>query len=196
MENLLTSISESISDDATITTNSVNFHHSFNTGGTVTIQKGKLSIDVSFYANLYESQLRNTVDFEEFEITDYLNVTLGGIPIDNIDVFLASLRRDGMTTIANKLTLSDIDIKIEISKKLEEDKVFKAVFGKKTIVLSRFTNTEKENYYVQYAIDNYSSELFNLYNFSRFKVELRDPETDLILGSRIPTIQELNAKLV
>ena len=195
MKNILETLVSTIKDDSKeIETSDVKFNHSMSTGGSMTLIKGGLKMDIHYYTNIYLTSMEGVASLDDYDITDYTNVSIGGLPVDNLSAFLGSLRSNGMATVANKIEITQEEMLIAISKEIEKTKVFKLMYGKNAILTSSFTDAELTNYYIHYLIKNYNPELFESYYFTRFKIE---EENELkVKVKRIPTIEELTAQIV
>lgn len=195
MKNILETLVSTIKEDSKeVETSAVNFNHSMSTGGSMTLTKGGLKMDIHYYTNIYLTSMEGVAGLDDYDITDYTNVSIGGLPVDNLSAFLGSLRSNGMATVANKIEITQEEMLIAISKEIEKTKVFKLIYGKNAILTSSFTTTELTNYYIHYLIKNYNPELFESYYFTRFKIE---EENELkVKVKRIPTIEELTAQIV
>jgi len=140
---------------------------SLNAGGYLTITKGIISMDITYWANVYKSIYPGCISVDDSD-WDTLNVYISGVKIDSISKFNEGLTNMGLTSISNNLKISDDEIRQEIDKALDKSKIVKAVFDDfKLFDLMPFD--ERKKLVLDYSIENYekcSPYTLNKYGFS------------------------------
>lgn len=153
--------------------------------GTIDLTKGALSMTINFYAKLYKSRYENYISLDDWDINETNNITFNGAPIDNIDMLKTSLINSGLSTLAHGLDIDNDIIKRQISQQIEQSGPFKALYGKKALMLDRLSDKELKLVRLYYAIQNYDEKKLASYEISMFLVY--DEEG----GKREPSYGEL-----
>lgn len=153
--------------------------------GAIDLTKGALSMTINFYARLYKSRYDNYISLDDWDINETNNITFNGAPIDNINMLKTSLINSGLSTLASGLDIDNDVIKRQISKQIEQSTLFKALYGKKALMLDRLSDKELKVVRLYYAIQNYDDKKLAGYELGMFLVD--DEEG----GKREPSYKEL-----
>ena len=147
--------------------------------GTIDLYKGALSMTINFYARLYKSRYENYVSLDDWDINETNNIKFNGAPIDNIDMLKNSLINSGLSTLASGLDIDNDAIKIQIANQIEQSSLFKALYGKKALMLDRLSEEEIKVIRLEFAIKNYDNKSLANYELGMFSVIKED-------GERVP----------
>jgi len=137
---------------------------SLRAGGYLTINKGLVSINISYWADVYESQYPGyvSIDDVDYNIDD---TTIGGVKVDSLSKFNEGLGNMGLTSIVENLKISDDDIKNEIDKSIVASSSFKGVYkGFKSF--DSLSYEEKKKIVLDFSIENYDKA--NPYTLNKF----------------------------
>lgn len=152
---------------------------SLNAGGYLTITKGIISMDITYWANLYKSIYPDCISVDDSD-WDTLDVYISGVKIDSISKFNEGLTNMGLTSISNNLKISDDEIRQEIYKALDKSKIVRAVFDDLKL-FDLMTFDERKKVVLDYSIANY--EKCNAYNLNKYGLS-ESPNTK-------PSLEEL-----
>ena len=147
--------------------------------GTIDLSKGALSMTINFYARLYKSRYENYVSLDDWDINETNNIKFNGAPIDNIDMLKSSLINSGLSTLASGLDVDNDAIKIQIANQIEQSSLFKALYGKKALMLDRLSEEEIKVIRLEFAIKNYDNKSLANYELGMFSVVNEE-------GERVP----------
>lgn len=147
--------------------------------GTIDLNKGALSMTINFYAKLYKSRYENYVSLDDWDINETNNITFNGAPIDNINMLKTSLINSGLSTLASGLNIENDIFKVQIANQIEQSTPFKALYGKKALMLDKLSDDELNIIRLKFAIDNYDNKPMANYELGMFSVN--DEE-----GNKIP----------
>jgi hypothetical protein len=154
-------------NNATVTSVVTQENCTLRAGGYITITKGLMSINISYWADIYKSIYFGYVSVDDRD-WDTLETSIGGVKIDSLSKFNEGLGNMGLTSVTNTLKISDDEIRDEINKAIESSKVFKSVF-KGLKLFDSVSFEEKKNAVLNYSILNYdkcSAYALNQYGFS------------------------------
>jgi hypothetical protein len=157
--------------------------------GAIDITKGALTMTIHFYARVYKMKYDNCIALDDWDISDTLDISFGGMPIDNLSLLRTTMISSGLTTVANGLDISNDDHKREICIQLEQYKMFKDIFGKKARLFPLLSKEEKTQAALKFAIDNYDKMTIGISDIQDFLVI--DEEGNKVL----PTIEQLTNQL-
>jgi hypothetical protein len=134
---------------------STNIKEDFNirAGGTMTIVKGIVSLEISWWADVYKSNYPGYVYVEDCDY-DERDTFINGIKIDSMSKFNEGLTNMGLSSISKNLQISGDEIKNEILKVFRDSKAYKQVYGNFQL-FDLLTNEEKREVVLGYAIANY-----------------------------------------
>jgi hypothetical protein len=137
---------------------------SLRAGGYLTINKGLVSINISYWADVYESQYPGYVSIDnlDYSISD---TTIGGVKVDSLSKFNEGLGNMGLTSIVENLKISDDDIRNEIDKSILASNSFKGVH-KGLKLFESLTYEEKKKVILDFSIENYDKA--NPYSLNKF----------------------------
>jgi hypothetical protein len=180
MKNIL----ESLVNNGTEVTSIVKgeLHSSIDVGGVVTITKGNLSMEVSFYTRLLKDY--GEVVTEDLEIQEESNFKLGDLKIDNLLKLKVTLVNSGLSSVAKNLEISDEEKNTEIYKAIQNSSKFKNFYGKKAVLIDTLSDKEIEIIKVNWLINNYDTLSPNHYKFRNYtikeevKEEVVEPSTE------------------
>ena len=127
---------------------------SLRAGGYLTINKGLVSINISYWADAYNSpQYPGYVSIDDLDYT-INDTTIGGVKVDSLSKFNEGLGNMGLTSIVENLKISEDDIRNQINKSIEESNSFKVVF-KGLKLFDSLTYEEKKKVVLDFSIENY-----------------------------------------
>ncbi len=134
---------------------SANIKEDFNirAGGTMTIVKGIVSLNISWWADVYKSQYPGYVSVEDHDY-DECDTFINGIKIDSMSKFNEGLTNMGLSSISQNLKISTEEVRDQILKVVKDSKAYKQVYGHCQL-LNLLTIEEKREVVLGYAIANY-----------------------------------------
>jgi hypothetical protein len=134
---------------------STNIKEDFNirAGGTMTIVKGILSLDISWWADVYKSNYPGYVSVDDHDYEES-NTFINGIKIDSMSKFNEGLTNMGLSSISQNLKISTEEVRDQILKVVKDSKAYKQVYGNSQL-LNLLTIEEKRELVLGYAIANY-----------------------------------------
>jgi hypothetical protein len=127
----------------------------FDFSGTIKIERGCFSMQISFYSKFYETKHKGIVLIDDWDVHDSHDYNLNGLPIDNITSFKAKLNEWGVGSIGNKLQFSNAEEKRAISMAMLEDENLKKLFGKKFKIWDLLSIDEQKLLDLQYVVANF-----------------------------------------
>lgn len=139
-------------------------------GGYITINKGVVSMNISYWANLYKSSYPECIHIDDCD-WDTLDVFVSGVKIDSLTKFNDGLNNMGLSSIAKGLQISDDEIRNEIDKSIEENNIVKTVFPSMKL-FERLSLDEKKMKILDFSILSYekaSPYTLNKYGLSESK---------------------------
>lgn len=166
-------------NNAEVTSVSSKESASLNLGGYLTITKGIISMDISYWCNLYASMYPDCISVDDSD-WDGMGVSIGGVKIDSISKFNEGLTNMGLSSVSDNLKISDDEIRKEIYKAVGKSKMVKAVFGNSKL-FDLMTFDEKKKVVLDYSIKNY--EKCNPYTLNQYGLS-ESPNTK-------PSLEEL-----
>jgi hypothetical protein len=151
-------------NNATVTSVVTQENSSLNAGGYITITKGLMSIDITYWGSVYKSIYPGFASVDDVD-WDTLETRIGGVKIDSLSKFNEGLGNMGLTSVSNNLKISDEEIRDEIYKAMGESKAFDNVFkGLKLFDSAPFE--ERKEAVLEYSILNY--EKCSVYTLSKY----------------------------
>ena len=181
MENFLSNFAN---ENAEVTSSNAKLSATPEFFGTIDVCKGALKMTINFYARVYRMRYDNCIALDDWDINETSHISLGGMPINNLNLLITTMVNSGLTTAAKGLDISNEDNKREICIQLEQFKTFKDVFGKKARMFHTLSNEEKSKIKLKFAIDNYDK-------MTTSSDELKDFLNMTSEGNVVPTIEEL-----
>jgi hypothetical protein len=123
--------------------------------GYLTITKGVISIEVSYWAKTYAGFLGNLIKVDDID-WDTQASYISGVKIDSISKFNEGLKNMGLSTISTSLEISREEITNEVYKSISNSKIFKQVY-KDAKLFESLSYDDARNALLNYAISNYES---------------------------------------
>ena len=130
---------------------------SFEFGGEVKIERGAFSMEINFYAKLYETKHKGIISLDDWDVNDTYCHNLNGLPIDNISAFQQKLNEWGLGSVSNKLQFSTQEQRQAICMAIQQSDDVKRVFGKKVKVWDLLSVDEQKLLELQYIVENFKS---------------------------------------
>jgi hypothetical protein len=127
----------------------------FEFSGCVKLERGNFSMQVSFYAKVYETKHKGIIGIDDWDVHDTHDYNLNGLPIDNLSAFKSKLNEWGLSGVSHKLQFSSEEEKRAIGMVMLEDENLKKIFGKKFKVWSLLSVDEQKLLDLQYVIANF-----------------------------------------
>ena len=129
--------------------------------GKFTMKRGNFSIDLDYYARLYEktigTETQIVISIDDWDIQDRRNAMLGDLPIDDVGSLQTQLRNSGLSTLANKIGFNSDEEKQELFEVIKNHKYFKLIFGKKAILWDLLSKDEQKLMELKYVCENYET---------------------------------------
>lgn len=123
--------------------------------GRFTIERGNFKQEFSYWARTYEKfGVLAKVDEYEYETQSTM---LGDLPIDNLGKLIQTLNDSGLSTLAKGLGFSQEDIATAMYTHIQNHKYFKAVYGKKVVLLDLLSAKEQEEETLAHVLNNYDT---------------------------------------
>jgi len=140
-------------NNAEVTSTNIKEDFNIRAGGTMTIVKGIVSLEISWWADVYKSKYPGYVCVEDCDY-DEANTFINGIKIDSISKFNEGLTNMGLSSISQNLRISTEEVKNQIIKVVKDSKAYKQVYGNSQL-LNLLTKEEEREVVLGYAIANY-----------------------------------------
>jgi len=125
--------------------------------GSIKIERGNFSMDIHFYAKVYETKHKGIVMIEDWDVHDEDNYNLNGLPIDSLSAFKSKLTDWGFSGIGKKLEFTNEEQKRAIAMAMVESEELKKIYGKKFNVLNLLSVDEQMLLDLNYVIDNFKN---------------------------------------
>lgn len=129
----------------------------FDFSGTIKIERGCFSMQISFYSKVYETKHKGIVSIDDWDVHDSHDYNLNGLPIDNLSAFKSKLTEWGVGSIGNKLQFSSAEEKQAIGMAMLDDENLKKLFGKKFKIWDLLSTDEQKLLDLQYVVANYKA---------------------------------------
>jgi hypothetical protein len=143
-------------NNAKVTSTIHSYNDGLRAGGSITITKGSISIDISYWADVYKNGLVDgyiTIDDYDWNLG---STYISGVEIDSLSSFTKALKDMGLSTVSQSLQISNDEIRPEIFKAIESSDSVKNVF-KGYKVWNLLNDEQKKNVVLNFAIDNYDT---------------------------------------
>jgi len=168
--------------------------------GKFTMKRGNFSIDLTYYARLYEKSLNDktkiVIAIDDWEIQDSTNAMLGDLPIDNVGSLHSQLQNSGLSTLANKIGFNSDEEKQALCEVIKNHKYFKVIFGKNAILWESLTKDEQKLMELKYVCENYETcGDFYKKEIGAFYGINKDPNDENNYDIVIPTLEICQQKL-
>lgn len=157
--------------------------------GRFSMERGNFKQEFSYWARTYE-KFGNFAKIDDYE-TEQEKCTLGELPIDSLSKLVQTLNDSGLTTLGNSLGFTNEEITSAMRHHIQEHKIFKAVYGKKSELWDLLTKEEQQAEILVYTINNYDT-CGDWYK-RQCDVVVLDEEGNAIPNA-IPTIEQLKEK--
>jgi len=170
--------------------------------GKFTMKRGNFSIDLDYYARLYERGLNDktkiVIAIDDWDIQDKTNAMLGDLPIDNgkVSSLQNELKNIGLSTLANKIGFNDDEEKQALCEVIKNHKYFKLIFGKNAILWESLTKDEQKLMELKYVCENYETcgEYYKKEVGAFYGID-KDPNDENNYDKVIPTLEVCQQKL-
>lgn len=168
--------------------------------GKFTMKRGNFSIDLYYYARLYERTINNktqiAIAIDDWEIQDRTNAMLGDLPIDNVSSLQNELKNIGLSTLANKIGFNDDEEKQALYEVIKNHKYFKLIYGKNAILWESLTKDEQKLMELKYVCENYETcgEYYKKEVGAFYGID-KDPKDENNYDKVIPSLEVCQAKL-
>jgi hypothetical protein len=140
-------------NNAEVSTTNIKESFNIRAGGTMTIVKGIVSLEISWWADVYRSNYPGYVSVDDHDY-DERDTFINGIKIDSISKFNEGLTNMGLSSISKHLQISREEVKNQILKVVKESKAYKQVYGNCQL-FDLLTSKEKREVVLGDAIANY-----------------------------------------
>jgi hypothetical protein len=125
--------------------------------GSIKIERGNFSMDIHFYAKVYETKHKGIVMIDDWDVHESDNYNLNGLPIDSLSSFKTKLTEWGFGGIGKKLEFTHEEQKRAIAMAMVESEELKKIYGKKFNVLNLLSVDEQMLLDLNYIIDNFDT---------------------------------------
>lgn len=122
-------------------------------GGHITVSKGIISINITFWADVYNSSYPGYTYIDDCD-WDFCDTFVSGVKVDSISKFSEGLKTMGLSSISESLNISEKDIREQIIKCIANSKKHKSVYGNLQL-FDALTAEAKREVVLNYSIANY-----------------------------------------
>ena len=166
---------------------------SFEFSGEIKIERGAFSMEINFYAKIYETKHKGIISVDDWDVNDSCSHNLNGLPIDNISAFQQKLNEWGLGSVAYKLQFSTQEQRQAICMAIQQSDNVKQVFGKKVKLWDLLSIDEQKLLDLQYIVENFKSCGDNLKNeVAKYYKIGEQPQTTLTLDQFQEKLAELS----
>lgn len=140
-------------NNANVSSSNIKDESTLRAGGKMTINKGMISMDINYWADVYKSRYIGFASVDDMDF-EQGNTYINGIKIDSISKFNDGLNNMGLSSISEQLKITNDEIRNEIYKAINDSYSFKYVYPN----LELFESLDKEkqkDVILDYAIGNY-----------------------------------------
>jgi hypothetical protein len=136
-------------------------------GGTLVVTKGILSLEVNYWARVYESNSYSKCLHTDNLDWDYDNYYINGVKIDSISKFNEGLNNMGLSSVSKLMEIEQKEIKTEVLKVLFIDENISKVFDG-MVFFDSLSNEEQKQLFIDYAISNYDK--LGIYEMKKYGI--------------------------
>ena len=151
MKNLFEGLANQNNAQATYV--AVEDHSGLRVGELIKITKGIVSIDLSYWGEVWPSKYEGYVALDDWDY-DVRNTYISGVKIDSISKFNDALSNMGLSTVSQSLQISDEDLKNQVHLAVANNASVKKFYDGK-IMFTSLSHDEKRKIVLDYAIKNY-----------------------------------------
>lgn len=169
----------------------VSAYLSFNFDGCIKLERGVFSLQISFYAKIYETKHKGVISIDDWDVHDTSDYMFDGLAT-NITKLREQITQWGFESVCEKLKFTSAEEKTAIAMAMLEDETLKKVFGKKFKVWDLLSVDEQKLLELQYVVENFKGCGDHLKN----EVAKHYKIGELVgVSPKIPTLEEYQAKL-
>jgi hypothetical protein len=125
--------------------------------GSIKIERGNFSMDIHFYAKVYETKHKEIVMIDDWDVHDEDNYNLNGLPIDSLSSFKAKLTDWGFSGIGKKLEFTNEENKRAIAMAMLESEELKKIYGKNFKVWNLLSVDEQMLLDLNFVVENFNT---------------------------------------
>ena len=125
--------------------------------GSIKIERGNFSMDIHFYAKVYETKHKGIVSIDDWDVHDEDNYNLNGLPIDNLSSFKAKLTEWGFGNVGKKLEFTNEENKRAIAMAMIESEELKKIYGKNFKVWNLLSVDEQMLLDLNFVVENFNT---------------------------------------
>lgn len=140
-------------NNANVSSSNVVDNFSIRAGGGMTITKGIVSVEITYWADVYKSHYPGYTSIDDLDY-DEANTYISGVKIDSISKFNEGLNNMGLSSISNQIKINSNDIKNEIYKAVQSSEAHKVIFPNLEL-FDLLSNEKQREVVLDYAIGNY-----------------------------------------
>lgn len=156
MENFLTQFTNEMKE-VTQTNSEIKVSPEFY--GSIDIAKGALTMTIDFYARVYQVYNKDTnmYKLDDWDAQAIRDIKFNDIIVDDLTKLTKSMEDSGLSTLANNIKVTDSDLKVQIAIAIQNNTIFKDIFGKKAIMVDNLSETEQKRLKLEWLIANYDN---------------------------------------
>lgn len=123
----------------------------------VKLTKGSLQAEFNVWADIINSKYQGYITAEDIEYDTNSHYTLGGMKVDSIYDFRETLKKGGLSTVAESLQFTSAEICNAFYEAIQEDKKIMNFFGKGLKVLELVSKEERTKLELDFVIARYDT---------------------------------------
>lgn len=141
-------------NNANVSSTNVKDNFSLRAGGSMTITKGIISREISYWADVYKSHYPGYASIDDLDY-DENNTYINGIKIDSMSKFNEGLANMGLSSVSEGLQITSDEIKNEIYKAVKNSDAYKVVFPDLEL-FDLLSKDEQRQVVLDYVINDYA----------------------------------------
>jgi hypothetical protein len=166
----------------------VSAYLSFNFDGCIKLERGVFSLQISFYARIYETKHKGVIGIDDWDVHDTSDYMFDGLGT-NITKLKEQIANWSFESVIKKLDFTNEEQKRAICMAMLEDETLKKVFGKKFKVWELLSVDEQKLLDLQLVVEKFESigEHLKQQVATHYKIGVQPTPT--------PTLEEFELKL-
>ena len=151
MKNLFEGLANQNNAQATYV--AVEDHSGLRVGELIKITKGIVSIDLSYWGEVWPSKYEGYVALDDWDY-DVRNTYISGVKIDSLSKFNEALKNMGLSSVADSLKISEEDIKEQVYLAVANSPSVKKFYDGK-VLFTGLPFEQRRKIVLDYSISNY-----------------------------------------
>ena len=140
----------------TIKSESLHTDFDYRVNGVCLITKGEVTLEIEYFSSVTKMRYPKCIEMQEID-TNYENMCIGGVPIDDQFVFMNMLKNNGLTTAASQLEIKWEDKCRAIASSLKGNEMLTKLFGEDFIMFTALSKEEQWAIRLKYVIDDFEN---------------------------------------